>query len=339
MQSSVNPQNADALLQPLSSGSIKSSLNPVGATQHNQKFDADKFNSIIGKIPLSINGFNDVNKIDSGTINTQTSNSNSFSDLTTTTENWQNTETNGISKNTSANLSDSESANLSKSQTNSSSQTNTDNSAISTSEQVSNNTGSRINTDVLMNNKARDIALKKFGDPTSALNSLNQSLTARIEFAQDLKDHLPKNSQLTEISQNLSNPRTNSGSRAEPSLGQQFVVDRQAVTGTYDYSANLREQEGQNQLTHTMMPQSTHDREAQYLMGGLTRATSEIYRNEESGLSSVISRSFGFGINYQSGQQILEVLKDKATSDQHLRSALIELGRTGDFKKFTKEIF
>ena len=75
------------------------------------------------------------------------------------------------------------------------------------------------------------------------------------------------------------------------------------------------------------MPISESDHQQFLLVKGLTVAASARYQQTETGMISVGSRSFLFGLGYESPAELYKTLQTKSDADSEFRSALIELGK------------
>ena len=81
--------------------------------------------------------------------------------------------------------------------------------------------------------------------------------------------------------------------------------------------------------TNSFMPFSEPDRQQFLLVKGLTITASAQYQQTETGMLSVGSRSFLFGLSYSSPAELYKTLQTKSEADPEFRAALIELGKKG----------
>ena len=112
-----------------------------------------------------------------------------------------------------------------------------------------------------------------------------------------------------------------------------YEADQLGVESAYEYSVGRVEQGSQvGQQPEIGMPVSKSDIEQHYLVKGLTIAASAQYQQTETGMLSVASRSYLFGLGYSSPKDLYQTMYAKSQSDPEFRQALIDLGREGNKK-------
>ena len=200
--------------------------------------------------------------------------------------------------------------------------------------QFANQDQSHISTGVAMNTSVRDQALHLFGSPQEALSALSASTQTRISLARHMQtlareedgitDTIGNSAGATDIPQQLSKPTAQS-------LRTGFSADSSGIEASHTFSSEyIRGAVGHltNSPQQTFMPISDSDREQFYLVKGLTAAASAQYQTDQTGMISVGSRSFLFGLGYSSPGDLYKSLLAKSHQDQEFREALIHLGKS-----------
>ncbi|MBS5492244.1 MAG: conjugal transfer protein TraG N-terminal domain-containing protein [Sutterella wadsworthensis] len=190
--------------------------------------------------------------------------------------------------------------------------------------------GNGIYTHVQFSNMVRDRALNRFGSADAALESLNQNHDARFAFGREI-DELNKamDGMTSQISNNVQKPVNDLPTPNEQGIEKEYNAETKAVQATYDYSAGLREQErqigydGNGQLEQVDKSKQNHE----YMNRGLNKLANDEYFREQTGAKSTIMRSFLFGLDYKSPNEIFNELHHRANHNKEFADEVINLGR------------
>lgn len=198
--------------------------------------------------------------------------------------------------------------------------------------QTSDQKQSNVTTGVVMGSTVRDEAIKIFGGPQDVLRNLNNSSAARVAFGRHINNVVLDQIPFT-LSKSAPTPMTNPVGGHQNTVNAVYEADQLGVESAYEYSVGRVEQGSQvGQQPEIGMPVSKSDIEQHYLVKGLTIAASAQYQQTETGMLSVASRSYLFGLGYSSPKDLYQTMYAKSQSDPEFRQALIDLGREGNKK-------
>ena len=194
--------------------------------------------------------------------------------------------------------------------------------------------GNGIYTQVQFSNMVRDRALNRFGSADAALESLNQNHKARFAFGKEI-DELNKamDGMTSQINNNIQKPVNDLPTPNVQGIENEYNAETKAVQATYDYSAGLREQERQIGYDgNDGLKGVNKDAELnkQYMNRGLNKLATDEYFRSQTSAKSTIMRAFLSDIDYDSPNDILKDLRNKAGSNEVFRNELIQIGKTMD---------
>lgn len=194
--------------------------------------------------------------------------------------------------------------------------------------------GNGIYTQVQFSNMVRDRALNRFGSADAALENLNQNHEARFTFGKEI-DELNKamDGMTSQINNNVQKPVNDLPTPNVQGIENEYNVETKAVQATYDYSAGLREQERQiGYDENDGLKEVNKDAELnkQYMNRGLNKLATDEYFRSQTSAKSTIMRAFLSDIDYDSPNDILKDLRNKAESNEDFRNELIQIGKTMD---------
>lgn len=205
----------------------------------------------------------------------------------------------------------------------------------------SNVNGASTRTGVDMSLQTRDEALRIFGSPEAALESLSSSTSMRMSLGRHMRTLSDSQTIRDDISSNADHdfPIGELESRA---LHRAHKADSAGVQaagelGFDQVRASTPVRPGVMRTFKATVPEG--ERNLIYWNRGLTIASAAHYQQDETGALSVASRSYLFGLTYSSPQQFYNDLKTRSAADPEFKSALIELGRdfSADVDKKTIE--
>lgn len=160
----------------------------------------------------------------------------------------------------------------------------------------------------------RDRALATFGQSTTdTLWELNSNTNSRNLIAGDLNNPNPK------ISTPLNNRSIPNMTEFDLQNEQRFLADQVAIE-----SANSIQSQEYPEFS-SFEGLSPTEQENRDFISSLTRLSSALYRVNETGPKSVISRGYLFGLSYSGPKDIYDTLKEKCIEDNVLKSKIIEL--------------
>ena len=252
------------------------------------------------------------------------------------TENRANTDGNTLSKGTTttdsknSQLSDKHSANLTKGKTAEKRTTDSLGNNITDGKSYQATEQNGIQTQVQFSNMVRERAMTKFGSASDALESLNQSFSARFEFGQEIDQLNKALDQMTgNIENNIPKPATQLPKGNEQELEKQYEAEKRPVDETYRYSASLRDEErwvdfaGVGNLNLV----TRDELNAQYLTRGLNMLASDQYFRDQTSASSTVMRAYLSDLMYESPDKIFNQLREKASTDKDFANEVIRIGK------------
>ena len=252
------------------------------------------------------------------------------------TENRANTDGNTLSKGTTttdsknSQLSDKHSANLTKGKTAEKRTTDSLGNNITDGKSYQATEQNGIQTQVQFSNMVRERAMTKFGSASDALESLNQSFSARFEFGQEIDQLNKALDQMTgNIENNIPKPATQLPKGNEQELEKQYEAEKRPVDETYRYSASLRDEErwvdfaGVGNLNLV----TRDELNAQYLTRGLNMLASDQYFRDQTSASSTVMRAYLSDLMYESPDKIFNQLREKASTDKDFANQVIQIGK------------
>ncbi len=201
--------------------------------------------------------------------------------------------------------------------------------------------GASTRTGVDMSLQTRDEALRIFGSPEAALESMSSSTSMRMSLGRHMRTLSDSQTIRDDISSNADHdfPIGELESRA---LHRAHKADSAGVQaagelGFDQVRASTSVRPGVMRTFKATVPEG--ERNLIYWNRGLTIASAAHYQQDETGALSVASRSYLFGLTYSSPQQFYNDLKTRSAADPAFKSALIELGRdfSADVDKKTIE--
>ena len=252
------------------------------------------------------------------------------------TENRANTDGNTLSKGTTttdsknSQLSDKHSANLTKGKTAEKRTTDSLGKNITDGKSYQATEQNGIQTQVQFSNMVRDRAMTKFGSASDALESLNQSFSARYEFGQEIDQLNKALDQMTgDIQNNIPKPATQLPKGNEQELEKQYEAEKRPVDETYRYSASLRDEERWVDFNGVgnLNPVTRDELNAQYLTRGLNRLASDQYFRDQTSASSTVMRAYLSDLMYESPDKIFNQLREKASTDKDFANEVIRIGK------------
>ena len=176
----------------------------------------------------------------------------------------------------------------------------------------------------------RERAMTKFGSASDALESLNQSFSARFEFGQEIDQLNKALDQMTgNIENNIPKPATQLPKSNEQELEKQYEAEKRPVDETYRYSASLRDEERRVDFdgVGNLNPITRDELNAQYLTRGLNMLASDQYFRDQTSASSTVMRAYLSDLMYESPDKIFNHLREKASTDKDFANHVIEIGK------------
>ena len=252
------------------------------------------------------------------------------------TENRAKTDGNTLSKGTTttdgknSQLSDKHSASLTKGNTAENRTTDSLGNNITDGKSYQATEQNGIQTQVQFSNMVRDRAMTKFGSASDALESLNQSFSARYEFGQEIDQLNKALDQLTgDIQNNIPKPATQLPKGNEQELEKQYEAEKRPVDETYRYSASLRDEERWVDFdgVGNLNPVTRDELNAQYLTRGLNMLASDQYFRDQTSASSTVMRAYLSELMYESPDKIFNQLREKASTDKDFANEVIRIGK------------
>ena len=252
------------------------------------------------------------------------------------TENRANTDGNTLSKGTTttdaknSQLADKHSANLTKGKTAEKRTTDSLGKNITDGKSYQATEQNGIQTQVQFSNMVRDRAMTKFGSASDALESLNQSFSARYEFGQEIDQLNKALDQMTgDVQNNIPKPATQLPKGNEQELEKQYEAEKRPVDETYRYSASLRDEERWVDFNGVgnLNPVTRDELNAQYLTRGLNRLASDQYFRDQTSASSTVMRAYLSDLMYESPDKIFNQLREKASTDKDFANEVIRIGK------------
>lgn len=310
----------------------------ISGSQGNKVIDADDLDPI-NKSLLNIGGYMD-GSINGSTNSSKTEGTNKefrTGFMNGITENRANTDGNTLSKGTTttdaknSQLSDKHSANLTKGKTAEKRTTDSLGKNITDGKSYQATEQNGIQTQVQFSNMVRDRAMTKFGSASDALESLNQSFSARYEFGQEIDQLNKALDQLTgEIQNNIPKPATKLPKGNEQDLEKQYEAEKRPVDETYRYSASLRDEERWVDFNGVgnLNPVTRDELNAQYLTRGLNMLASDQYFRDQTSASSTVMRAYLSDLMYESPDKIFNQLREKASTDKDFANQVIQIGKS-----------
>lgn len=310
----------------------------ISGSQGNKVIDADDLDPI-NKSLLNIGGYLD-GSINGSTNSSKTEGTNKefrTGFMNGITENRANTDTNTLSKGTTttdsknSQLSDKHSANLTKGKTAEKRTTDSLGKNITDGKSYQATEQNGIQTQVQFSNMVRDRAMTKFGSASDALESLNQSFSARYEFGQEIDQLNKALDQMTgDIQNNIPKPATQLPKGNEQELEKQYEAEKRPVDETYRYSASLRDEERWVDFNGVgnLNPVTRDELNAQYLTRGLNMLASDQYFRDQTSASSTVMRAYLSDLMYESPDKIFNQLREKASTDKDFANQVIQIGKS-----------
>ena len=326
-----NLQSTDDFIKSITKSAIPGS-------KGNKVIEADNLNPI-NKSLINLGGYFD------GSINGSTNSSktegtsNEFITGFTKgiTENRAKTDGNTLSKGTTttdgknSQLSDKHSASLTKGKTAENRTTDSVGNNITDGKSYQATEQNGIQTQVQFSNMVRDRAMTKFGSASDALESLNQSYSARFEFGQEIDQLNKALDQMTgNIENNIPKPATKLPKGNEQELEKQYEAEKRPVDETYRYSASLRDEERWVDFdgVGNLNPVTRDELNAQYLTRGLNMLASDQYFRDQTSASSTVMRAYLSDLMYESPDKIFNQLREKASTDKDFANQVIQIGKS-----------
>ena len=330
VNNSKNLQSTDDLINSIVKSAVPEQKNSTGKTKSvGDKLNTENFH-ISGYLDGSFNGSTNSSKIEG------TNNEFRTGFMKGITENRVNTDGNTLSKGTTttdsknSQLSDKHSANLTKGKTAEKRTTDSLGNNITDGKSYQATEQNGIQTQVQFSNMVRDRAMTKFGSASDALESLNQSFSARFEFGQEIDQLNKALDQMTgNIENNIPKPATQLPKGNEQELEKQYEAEKRPVDETYRYSASLRDEERWVPFdgVGNLNPVTRDELNAQYLTRGLNMLASDQYFRDQTSASSTVMRAYLSDLMYESPDKIFNQLREKASTDKDFANQVIQIGK------------
>ena len=189
--------------------------------------------------------------------------------------------------------------------------------------------GASTRTGIDMSVLTRDESLRVFGSPVAALEALSTSVEQRVSFGRHVRTLADQENLTAEVKSAVSSEGVTSPLPTR-NLDTEHGADGSGIKAAGDYSFrqitdNSDVKLGEERIFRS--PVSDNEMDNFYWNRGLIIASSANYQDEETGLSSVTSRSFLFGLTYDSPQQFYADLRARSETEPEFKQALIDLGR------------
>ena len=336
VNNSKNLQSTDDLINSIVKSAVPEQKNSTVKTKSvGDKLNTENFH-ISGYLDGSFNGSTNSSKIEG------TNNEFRTGFMKGITENRVNTDGNTLSKGTTttdaknSQLADKHSANLTKGKTAEKRTTDSLGNNITDGNSYQATEQNGIQTQIQFSNMVRDRAMTKFGSASDALESLNQSYSARFEFGQEIDQLNKALDQMTEgIENNIQKPATQLPKTDEQEIERQYEAEKRPVDATYLHSASLRDEERWVDFdgVGNLNPVTRDELNAQYLTRGLNRLASDQYFRDQTSASSTVMRAYLSDLMYESPDKIFNQLREKASTDKDFANQVIQIGknRSPDF--------
>lgn len=330
VNNSKNLQSTDDLINSIVKSAVPEQKNSTGKTKSvGDKLNTENFH-ISGYLDGSFNGSTNSSKIEG------TNNEFRTGFMQGITENRVNTDGNTLSKGTTttdaknSQLADKHSANLTKGKTAEKRTTDSLGNNITDGKSYQATEQNGIQTQVQFSNMVRERAITKFGSASEALESLNQSFSARFEFGQEIDQLNKALDQMTgNIENNIPKPATQLPKGNEQELEKQYEAEKRPVDETYRYSASLRDEERWVDFAGVgnLNPVTRDELNAQYLTRGLNMLASDQYFRDQTSASSTVMRAYLSDLMYESPDKIFNQLREKASTDKDFANQVIQIGK------------
>ena len=330
VNNSKNLQSTDDLINSIVKSAVPEQKNSTGKTKSvGDKLNTENFH-ISGYLDGSFNGSTNSSKIEG------TNNEFRTGFMQGITENRVNTDGNTLSKGTTttdaknSQLADKHSANLTKGKTAEKRTTDSLGNNITDGKSYQATEQNGIQTQVQFSNMVRERAITKFGSASDALESLNQSFSARFEFGQEIDQLNKALDQMTgNIENNIPKPATQLPKGNEQELEKQYEAEKRPVDETYRYSASLRDEERWVDFAGVgnLNPVTRDELNAQYLTRGLNMLASDQYFRDQTSASSTVMRAYLSDLMYESPDKIFNQLREKASTDKDFANQVIQIGK------------
>lgn len=318
----------------LPNASLSSAVPNTMSRPNNSKSVPSESSLTNGRIASNLSGTTNVQKSDHTSFGATVTDSKSLSTGNSVSDIYRHSDAESLSDKHEASISHGqgstfgETRNLTSSESHSNLQTSTNNRHFTNDHQ------SHISTGVAMNTTVRDEALNVFGSPQEALMTLNRSTDSRLAFGRHMQNVVRNRENLTDSIGNsifAHNTHHFDYIKKKSDLKASADADAAGIESANAHSqASVRKERPQPMFgTNSFMPISEPDRQQFLLVKGLTIAASAQYQQTETGLLSVGSRSFLFGLGYSSPAELYKTLQTKSEADPEFRAALIELGKKG----------
>ncbi len=194
----------------------------------------------------------------------------------------------------------------------------------------SDSSGASTHTGIDMSVLARDEALKLFdNNPEQVLKAMSGDMGQREAFGRHLKTMADQRNLTGEIASGV-DLRAPTQSLKPRDLRLSHQADGAGIESAHQYSYGNIEGGSKVKLGEGRVFQMAISKEEQDQLlwnRGLMLAASADYQDQETGVKSVLARSYLFGLSYDSPQQLYSEMRDKSAADPQFKQALIELGR------------
>ena len=194
----------------------------------------------------------------------------------------------------------------------------------------SDSSGASTRTGIDMSVLARDEALKLFdNNPEQVLKAMSGDMGQREAFGRHLKTMADQRNLTGEIASGV-DLRAPTQPLKPRDLRLSHQADGAGIEAAHQYSYGNIEGGSKVRLDEGRVFQMAISKEEQDQLlwnRGLMLAASADYQDQETGVKSVLARSYLFGLSYDSPQGLYSEMRDKSAADPQFKQALIDLGR------------
>lgn len=200
--------------------------------------------------------------------------------------------------------------------------------------------GASMNTTVSMDTLARDEALRTWGGASEALEALVGSSDTREAFGRHVNSMASQYDPTASITSQVSNQEPRSP-LAPRNLKNEHRANSAGIDTVYESSARAIQDDSGVKLDESRVfrPAITQEENDNLLwQRGLGLAVSAAYQDRETGVKSVTSRSYLFGMTYNSVDDLRQKMIAKSNEDPNFRQALIYVGNLQNSRGSTTTI-